>query len=105
MTDGPVGCVAISFPPYALGAAPDGPAPPELAPAGAPAPAAAGIAPAAFSSAALTEWPLKVRVGANSPSLCPTICSVTYTGMNFFPLCTAMVWPTISGMMVDRRDH
>ena len=25
-------------------------------------------------------WPLKVRVGANSPSLCPTICSVTKTG-------------------------
>src|SRR6476661_7240120 len=25
--------------------------------------------------------------------------------MNFFPLCTAMVWPTISGMTVDRRDQ
>src|SRR4051794_15430027 len=31
--------------------------------------------------------------------------SVTYTGMNFFPLCTAIVWPTISGMTVDRRDQ
>ena len=31
--------------------------------------------------------------------------SVTYTGMNFFPLCTASVCPTISGMTVDRRDH
>src|SRR5678815_3292488 len=31
--------------------------------------------------------------------------SVTYTGMNFFPLCTAMVCPTISGITVDRRDH
>src|SRR5581483_765791 len=31
--------------------------------------------------------------------------SVTYTGMNFFPLCTAMVCPTNSGRMVDRRDH
>src|SRR5579872_1239165 len=72
--------------------------------AGAP-PPAAGAAPAAFSSAAFTEWPLKVRVGANSPSLCPIICSVTYTGMNFRPLCTAMVWPIISGRMVDRRDH
>jgi hypothetical protein len=30
--------------------------------------------------------PLNVRVGENSPSLCPTIFSVTYTGMNFFPL-------------------
>ena len=45
------------------------------------------------------------RVGANSPSLCPIICSVTYTGMNFFPLCTAIVCPIISGTIVERRDH
>src|SRR5439155_7700887 len=25
--------------------------------------------------------------------------------MNFFPLCTAMVWPTISGTIVERRGH
>src|SRR5262245_35661325 len=25
--------------------------------------------------------------------------------MNFFPLCTAIVWPTISGTTVDRRDQ
>src|SRR5215467_7988601 len=25
--------------------------------------------------------------------------------MNFFPLCTAMVWPTNSGRIVERRDH
>ena len=31
--------------------------------------------------------------------------SVTYTGMNFLPLCTASVWPTISGTTVDRRDQ
>ncbi len=31
--------------------------------------------------------------------------SVTYTGMNFLPLCTASVCPTISGITVDRRDH
>src|SRR5712692_9108691 len=48
---------------------------------------------------------LKVRVMANSPSRCPTMFSVTYTGMNFFPLCTASVWPTNSGRMVERRDH
>ena len=42
-------------------------------------------------------WPLKCRVGENSPSLWPTMFSVTYTGMNFFPLCTASVCPTISG--------
>ena len=31
--------------------------------------------------------------------------SVMYTGMNFLPLCTAIVWPTISGTTVDRRDQ
>src|SRR5215467_4959187 len=31
--------------------------------------------------------------------------SVTYTGMNLRPLCTAMVWPTKSGWMVERRDQ
>src|SRR5271169_2742578 len=25
--------------------------------------------------------------------------------MNFFPLCTAMVWPIISGTIVERRDQ
>src|SRR5882762_3723721 len=25
--------------------------------------------------------------------------------MNFLPLCTAMVCPTISGVIVERRDH
>src|SRR5207237_746416 len=48
---------------------------------------------------------LKVRVMANSPSRWPTMFSVTYTGMNFLPLCTASVWPTNSGAIVDRRDH
>src|SRR6476659_9953152 len=31
--------------------------------------------------------------------------SATYTGMNFRPLWTAMVWPTMSGVIVERRDH
>src|SRR5260370_21656533 len=31
--------------------------------------------------------------------------SVTYTGMNFLPLCTAIVCPTISGTIVERRDQ
>src|ERR1039458_4937592 len=63
-----------------------------------------GLAPA---SAALLPpvCPLKMRVGANSPSLCPTMFSVTYTGTNFLPLCTAMVWPTHSGKIVERRDQ
>ena len=34
------------------------------------------------------------KVGANSPKRCPTMFSVTYTGMNLFPLCTAIVCPT-----------
>ncbi len=59
----------------------------------------------AASVAALIECPLKVRVKLNSPSLCPTMFSVTYTGMNFLPLCTAIVCPTISGITVERRDH
>src|SRR5450631_3875783 len=51
------------------------------------------------------EWPLKVRVSANSPSLWPTMFSVTYTGMCCLPLWTAMVRPTKSGRIVERRDH
>src|SRR5208337_4326849 len=50
-------------------------------------------------------WPPKWRVGANSPSLCPTMFSVAYTGMNFLPLCTARVRPIKSGVMVERRDQ
>src|SRR5688572_9020123 len=59
----------------------------------------------ALSFEPLALWPLNRRVGENSPSLCPTMFSVTYTGMNFLPLWTAIVWPTISGVIVDRRDH
>src|SRR5579859_2405690 len=94
-------CVCTSAIAYAFGA---GAAPP---PAGAALGAAppAGAAPAAFSRAALTACPLNERVGENSPSLCPIICSVTYTGMNFLPLCTAMVCPIISGTIVERRDQ
>ena len=68
-----------------------------------PAAAAAGATDAALS--ALVVCPLNARVGANSPSLCPTMFSVRYTGMNFFPLCTASVCPTISGITVERRDQ
>ena len=35
--------------------------------------------------------PRNTLVGANSPSLCPTIDSLTYTGMCFLPSCTAIV--------------
>ncbi len=41
----------------------------------------------------------------NSPSLWPTICSVTNTGMNLRPLCTANVMPTMSGITVERREY
>src|SRR3989338_11245687 len=60
---------------------------------------------AAFFSSRLIVCPLKILVGANSPSLCPTIFSVTKTGINFRPLWTANVNPTKSGVTVDRRDH
>lgn len=56
-------------------------------------------------SVARAEWPLKVLVAENSPSLWPTMFSVTYTGINLRPLWTAIVWPTISGWMVDLRDQ
>ena len=46
-----------------------------------------------------------VRVGANSPSLCPTICSEMKTGTCLRPSWTAIVWPTISGKTVELRDH
>src|SRR6185312_4516750 len=68
-------------------------------------PYARGAGFADVSVAAFTEWPLKVRVWLNSPSLWPTMFSVTYTGMNFLPLCTARVCPTISGITVERRDQ
>src|ERR1700674_1077099 len=51
------------------------------------------------------ECALKVRVGANSPSLWPTMFSDTSTGTCRRPLCTAMVRPTISGMTMERRDQ
>src|SRR6185436_15446482 len=88
-----------------LGVAHD--APPLPPPAPPPAPAGADDAAAATCAAfsALVVWPLNCRVGANSPSLCPTMFSVMYTGMNFLPLWTAIVWPTISGITVERRDQ
>jgi len=82
----------------AAGAAP-------VAGTGAPGPPGIPAGFAATSVAAFIECPLKVRVKLNSPSLCPTMFSVTYTGMNFFPLCTAIVCPTISGTTVERRDQ
>src|SRR4051794_29664097 len=53
----------------------------------------------------LPAWPRYRRVGANSPSLWPTIDSDTNTGTCLRPSCTAMVWPTISGKIVDVRDQ
>src|SRR5262245_16197060 len=46
-----------------------------------------------------------MRVAANSPSLWPTIWSVTYTGTCCLPLWTAIVRPMNSGRMVERRDQ
>src|SRR5688500_18681882 len=55
------------------------------------------------AAAFLPEWPRNVRVGENSPSLCPTMSSCTNTFRNLFPLCTSNVCPTNSGMMVHAR--
>ena len=44
-------------------------------------------------------------MGANSPSLCPTICSLTKTGTCLRPSWTAIVCPTMSGKIVDERDQ
>src|SRR5690349_19994782 len=66
--------------------------------------AAHGYSGLAFLSATILPLcPRNNRVGANSPSLWPTMFSVTYTGTNLFPLCTAKVWPTNSGRMVLAR--
>src|SRR6185312_9254455 len=64
-----------------------------------------GAAPAPTRPLRSPEWPWNVRVGANSPSLCPTMFSVTNTGTNLRPLWTAKVSPTASGMIVLRRDQ
>src|SRR5699024_1960580 len=50
-------------------------------------------------------WPLNVLVGANSPSLWPTMFSEMNTGTCLRPSWTANVWPMKSGMTVDRRDQ
>src|SRR4030095_4709656 len=49
------------------------------------------------------ECARNVRVGANSPSLWPTIDSVTKTGTCLRPSWTAIVCPTISGKIVEAR--
>src|SRR5262249_1821037 len=61
-----------------------------------------------FAAAALALpplWPLNRRVGANSPSLWPTMSSVTYSFMNCRPLWTRKFTPTNSGTMVQSRDQ
>jgi len=58
--------------------------------------------------ATLAVWApcfLKVRVGENSPSLCPTMFSVTNTELKIFPLWTRKVCPTKSGVIMERRDQ
>src|SRR5580765_6222619 len=65
----------------------------------------AGFAPSFAAASRVPGWPRNWRVGANSPSLWPTISSVTYTLMNVLPLWTRKVMVTNSGEIVDRRDH
>src|SRR5947207_15724638 len=61
--------------------------------------AGGGTAAAAFFLP--PEWPLNVRVGANSPSLWPTMFSVTNSPMCCLPLWTRNVAPTNSGTGVQ----
>src|SRR5436190_21964715 len=63
--------------------------------------AGGGTAAAAFFLP--PEWPLNVRVGANSPSLWPTMSSVTNSRMCCLPLWTRNVAPTNSGTIVQSR--
>ena len=53
----------------------------------------------------LPECAWNRRVNENSPSLRPTISSVTNTGICCFPLCTPKVCPTNSGAIVQARDQ
>src|SRR4051812_14521551 len=46
-----------------------------------------------------------MRVGENSPSLWPTMFSVTKTEVKIFPLWTMKVCPTKSGVAIERRDQ
>src|SRR5437773_1371645 len=100
------------FSPPAAGAAAAGAAPGAGAPGAVGAPGAPGPPPPALAAAAASRsflsampWLLKMRVSANSPSLCPTMFSVTYTGTCCLPLCTAIVRPMKSGTIVERRDQ
>src|SRR5581483_6933583 len=68
-------------------------------------PASAAAAASRSWAEPLAECPRNSRVAANSPKRCPTMFSVIETGMNLFPLCTASVCPTKSGVMVLRRDQ
>ena len=49
--------------------------------------------------------PLKVLVGANSPSLCPTISSDIVIGINDLPLWIKKLCPTKSGIIVESLDQ
>src|SRR6185436_16156805 len=82
--------------------------PPPPPPAGAPgapgAPPPPG-APGVVATLRSPECPLNVRVAANSPSLWPTMFSETSTGTCCRPLWMAIVRPTMSGTIIERRDQ
>src|ERR1022692_4244162 len=48
-------------------------------------------------------WPLNMRVGENSPSLCAIMSSVTNSFVKFLPLWIMNVWPMKSGTIVQSR--
>lgn len=53
----------------------------------------------------LSLWVGLFRVVANSPNLWPVISSVTFTGINIFPLYTRKLPPINWGNTVERRDQ
>src|SRR5207237_711051 len=69
---------------------------------GSPSASAASASASSSSAASLAPSPSS---GADSPGLWPTIGSETKTGTCLRPSWTAMVWPTISGKIVDARDQ
>src|SRR3989338_7632729 len=65
----------------------------------------ASAAANASSFAILPPCLVNFRVGANSPSLWPTMFSEGITVIKFLPWWTRKVMPTISGKIVESRDQ
>ncbi len=66
-----------------------------------------GAGPSVFacSFAIFPPWLTNFLVWENSPSLWPTIFSTIKTDTWTLPLCTPIVYPTISGVIVQDLSH